>query len=69
MPLTASNLQMAFRNSEHVRHFFFYPTIGSTNDKARELAKAGAEEGTLVIADGQTSGRGRSGRHSRKKMR
>lgn len=63
MSLSASNLQMAFRNSEHVRHFFFYPSIGSTNDKARELAKAGAEEGTLVIADGQTSGRGRAGRH------
>lgn len=63
MPLTASDLQIAFRNSEFVRHFFFYPSIGSTNDKAKELAQAGAEEGTLVIADCQTAGRGRDSRH------
>ena len=63
MDLSASKLQVAFRNSEHVRHFFFYPTIGSTNDKAKELAERGAEEWTLVVADCQTAGRGRSGRH------
>jgi len=63
MSLTASNLQIAFRNSEWVRHFFYYPSIGSTNDKAKELAQAGAEEGTLVIADCQTAGRGRGSRH------
>lgn len=62
MPLTASSLQLAFRNVDVVRHFFFYPTIGSTNDKARELALAGAQEGTLVVADCQSGGRGRAGR-------
>jgi BirA family biotin operon repressor/biotin-[acetyl-CoA-carboxylase] ligase len=62
MSFTAQGLQIAFRNVEHIRHFFFYPSIGSTNDKAKELAQAGAEEGTLVIADHQTGGRGRSGR-------
>lgn len=36
--------------------------VGSTNDVARELAEAGAPEGTLVIADEQTRGRGRRGR-------
>jgi BirA family transcriptional regulator, biotin operon repressor / biotin---[acetyl-CoA-carboxylase] ligase len=39
-----------------------HETIGSTNDRARELAEAGAEHGTLVTADEQTSGRGRQGR-------
>ena len=34
----------------------------STNDRARELALAGAPHGTLVTADGQTAGRGRQGR-------
>jgi BirA family biotin operon repressor/biotin-[acetyl-CoA-carboxylase] ligase len=63
MPLTAANLQIAFRNLETVRHFYFYPSIGSTNEKAKELAMVGAEAGTLVVADGQTLGRGRSGRH------
>ncbi len=39
-----------------------YPSLGSTNDRAAELARAGAPEGTLVVADEQTAGRGRSGR-------
>ena len=34
----------------------------STNLRARELAKGGAPEGTVVIAGGQTGGRGRLGR-------
>jgi len=63
MKLTPPNLQIAFRNVTDVRHFFFYPTIGSTNDKAKELAQKGAEEGTLVVADCQTAGRGRLERH------
>jgi BirA family biotin operon repressor/biotin-[acetyl-CoA-carboxylase] ligase len=40
----------------------YYSAIGSTNDAARELASAGAPEGTLVIANEQTAGRGRMGR-------
>jgi len=35
---------------------------GSTNDRARELALAGAPQGTLVTASEQTAGRGRGGR-------
>jgi BirA family biotin operon repressor/biotin-[acetyl-CoA-carboxylase] ligase len=40
----------------------------STNDVAKTLAQAGAETGTVVIADEQTSGRGTKGRgwHSAK---
>jgi BirA family transcriptional regulator, biotin operon repressor / biotin---[acetyl-CoA-carboxylase] ligase len=37
------------------------PSVGSTNDVALGLAEAGAPEGTLVVADMQTHGRGRSG--------
>ena len=40
----------------------FFDCIGSTNTKARELAKAGAPSGTVLIADRQTGGRGRLGR-------
>ena len=36
--------------------------IGSTNERAKELAAAGAPHGTLVTADEQTAGRGRQGR-------
>jgi BirA family biotin operon repressor/biotin-[acetyl-CoA-carboxylase] ligase len=35
---------------------------GSTNDRARELADAGAPHGTLVTASVQSAGRGRQGR-------
>ena len=44
------------RNIEH------HDTIGSTNERARELAEGGAEEGTLVISEVQVGGRGRIGR-------
>jgi BirA family transcriptional regulator, biotin operon repressor / biotin---[acetyl-CoA-carboxylase] ligase len=37
-------------------------TTDSTNDRARELATAGAPHGALVTADAQTAGRGRQGR-------
>jgi BirA family biotin operon repressor/biotin-[acetyl-CoA-carboxylase] ligase len=37
-------------------------TVGSTNDIAARLADAGAGEGTVVVAQAQTAGRGRMGR-------
>lgn len=36
--------------------------LGSTNDEAKRLARAGASEGTAVVAARQTGGRGRFGR-------
>ncbi|MEK9500439.1 biotin--[acetyl-CoA-carboxylase] ligase [Gemmatimonadota bacterium DH-20] len=36
--------------------------LGSTNDRARTLARAGTPAWTVVVADHQTSGRGRVGR-------
>lgn len=44
------------------RRIVYYERIGSTNDVARQLAEAGAAEGTLVIAEEQSAGRGRFGR-------
>lgn len=40
----------------------FFDETGSTNVKAFELARAGAPEGTVVIAESQTGGKGRIGR-------
>ncbi len=40
----------------------FFETIDSTNTYAAQLAEGGAAEGTVVIADAQTGGRGRLGR-------
>lgn len=39
-----------------------YRATTSTNDRARELAVAGAPHGTLVTASAQSAGRGRQGR-------
>jgi len=44
------------------RHLTYYDTISSTQKIAHHLAEDGAVEGTLVIADEQTGGRGRLGR-------
>jgi BirA family biotin operon repressor/biotin-[acetyl-CoA-carboxylase] ligase len=37
------------------------PVVDSTNDELRRLASAGAPDGTVVLADRQTAGRGRRG--------
>ena len=44
------------------RHVHYFPSIGSTNAYARELAQQGGTEGILVIAEKQTRGQGRMGR-------
>jgi BirA family biotin operon repressor/biotin-[acetyl-CoA-carboxylase] ligase len=43
-------------------HFRYYDEIESTNNEAKALAAAGAPEGTVVIAECQTAGKGRLGR-------
>ncbi|MFC7392656.1 biotin--[acetyl-CoA-carboxylase] ligase [Scopulibacillus cellulosilyticus] len=43
-------------------HLVYQDEIPSTQKKAQHLAEDGAEEGTVVLADEQTSGRGRLGR-------
>lgn len=40
----------------------FVPAIGSTNDRASELARRCGEPGLVVLTDHQTGGRGRLGR-------
>lgn len=44
------------------KNVVFRQQVGSTNDVARQLAEDHAPEGTLVIAEEQTAGRGRLGR-------
>ena len=39
-----------------------HPSIGSTNDRARELLEGADGDGSVVVAEEQTSGRGRRGR-------
>jgi BirA family biotin operon repressor/biotin-[acetyl-CoA-carboxylase] ligase len=44
------------------RRLELFPEVVSTNAALRELALAGAPEGTVVLADSQTAGRGRGGK-------
>ena len=44
------------------RNLLIYDSLDSTNGYAKTLANTGAQEGTVVIADHQTAGRGRCGR-------
>ncbi|MDA3130168.1 biotin--[acetyl-CoA-carboxylase] ligase [Aliibacillus thermotolerans] len=44
------------------RHIVYKKEVTSTQDIAHQLVQEGAEEGTIVIADKQTKGKGRLGR-------
>lgn len=41
----------------------FFTEIGSTNDQALELGRSGGQGPTLIVAQKQSAGRGRRGRH------
>jgi BirA family biotin operon repressor/biotin-[acetyl-CoA-carboxylase] ligase len=64
MPLELADplRQAGARIAPLARRVLWYPEATSTNDLASRLAEDGAEEGTLVVADRQTAGRGRMGR-------
>jgi BirA family biotin operon repressor/biotin-[acetyl-CoA-carboxylase] ligase len=49
------------RNGKFGSEFYFFDQINSTNLVAEELARGGCQEGTVVLADSQTSGKGRKG--------
>ena len=60
--LSVASIEKGLTTTFIGRRVIYYRSTGSTNDVARELAVRGAPEGTLVIADEQTAGKGRLGR-------
>ncbi len=54
--------RVAARAGSMGRQVHWFESTASTNDVAARLAESGAEEGTIVVAEGQTAGRGRHGR-------
>ena len=62
-PLAVEPIQASLSNEPIGRRILYFPSIGSTMDVAREEAEGGAPEGTVVVAEEQTTGRGRFGRH------
>ncbi|HJW84699.1 MAG TPA: biotin--[acetyl-CoA-carboxylase] ligase [Anaerolineae bacterium] len=61
-PLSAESIRAALAHIPLVRRVVYLPSVGSTNDAARVLGERGAPHATLVVADDQTTGRGRLGR-------
>lgn len=60
--LAPETIRAASGDCRLLRHLVVCSTVGSTMDLAARLAMGGAPEGTTVIADHQTAGRGRLGR-------
>lgn len=60
--LTRENLSSRLATQVVGRTIEVYDVIVSTNTRATALAREGAPDGTLVLADAQTGGRGRLGR-------
>jgi BirA family transcriptional regulator, biotin operon repressor / biotin---[acetyl-CoA-carboxylase] ligase len=59
MELSLENLIPNLNTRFVGQHIIYYPSLPSTMEAAREAGRQGAAEGTVVIVDEQTSGRGR----------
>lgn len=60
--VTVQDIQRCLHTAVFGNTLVVEPLLPSTNDTARQLALNGAPEGTVVVADAQTAGRGRRGR-------
>jgi BirA family biotin operon repressor/biotin-[acetyl-CoA-carboxylase] ligase len=60
--LEIDKIQENLQTKKLGKKILFLHEVGSTNDLAKEMANYGASEGTIVIAETQTAGRGRLGR-------
>lgn len=60
--LYSADIESRIEKGSLCRKVESHDIIGSTNNRAKEIAALGAEEGTLVVAGKQTAGKGRRGR-------
>ena len=60
--MTTDDILSGLRNQTIGRQIEIYDRVGSTNDLALQGGINGAQEGTLILAERQTQGRGRHGR-------
>ncbi|MBI5885461.1 MAG: biotin--[acetyl-CoA-carboxylase] ligase [Deltaproteobacteria bacterium] len=61
-PFNNVEIAASLKTSLVGRAVYYYPALASTNATAFELGRANAPDGTVVIADSQTGGKGRLGR-------
>ena len=60
--LSAEAVQAGLQTAFLGRKTIFHPQLDSTQNQAKSLGEQGAPEGTVVLAESQTQGRGRRGR-------
>jgi BirA family biotin operon repressor/biotin-[acetyl-CoA-carboxylase] ligase len=60
-PLSTDAIRRRLGAATLARHLYVFADVESTNTVTRNLAKVGAQEGTVVLAEAQTQGRGRLG--------
>jgi BirA family biotin operon repressor/biotin-[acetyl-CoA-carboxylase] ligase len=60
--MTVPAIQMRLRTRAFGRRLHLLDEVGSTNEQALALLQQGEPDGTTVVADRQTAGRGRQGR-------
>ena len=60
--ISSPDLLLPYEFTELEQEIHYFSEVGSTKDVARELARRGAREGTIVIAESQVHGRGRLSR-------
>ncbi len=60
--LSSTSLRRELRTKFIGKNLLYLPVTSSTMDVAKQAVGNGAEEGTIVLADHQTAGRGRLGR-------
>ncbi|WP_299094147.1 biotin--[acetyl-CoA-carboxylase] ligase [uncultured Metabacillus sp.] len=60
--ISSNEIQLGLKTELMGRNIHFEETVTSTQKIAQSLANEGAPEGTIVVADQQTSGRGRMSR-------
>lgn len=61
-PLSLDGIRKTLVTQSFGRRLYLHHELPSTNSEAMSLAKAGAAHGTLVVAETQSSGRGRHAR-------
>ena len=61
-PLTHDAIQAQLRTRTFGRTLHLFQEVSSTNHEAMKLAQQGAPDGTVVVAEAQTAGKGRLGR-------
>lgn len=60
--ISGDEIGSRLQTSRMGRKIYFFESTGSTNQVAKQVGEEGAPDGTLILAEEQTAGRGRSGR-------